>query len=125
MKYIPRKVENDLKAAARNFSALILTGPRRAGKTTLFHRLFPKAAYLLLEDPDQVARAAADWMKFRMFQNFLTTFGHGSISNPKSVHLPRGVPGSHGQERHSINLVSLLYSNLFRERCAGRISSHS
>jgi len=45
-----------LKKAAKSFSALILTGPRRAGKTTLLRKLFPEAAYFLLEDPDVIAR---------------------------------------------------------------------
>ncbi|MCC7519366.1 MAG: ATP-binding protein [Verrucomicrobiae bacterium] len=60
MRYLSRILEGELKSAARNFPALILTGPRRAGKTTLLRRLFPKADYVLLEDPDQIARASAD-----------------------------------------------------------------
>ncbi|MBM3524967.1 MAG: ATP-binding protein, partial [Alphaproteobacteria bacterium] len=40
--------------------AVVLTGPRRAGKTMLLRRLFPAARYVLLEDPDIVARLRAD-----------------------------------------------------------------
>lgn len=39
---------------------MILTGPRRSGKTTLLRRVFPKASYHLLEEPDTVARLRAD-----------------------------------------------------------------
>jgi predicted AAA+ superfamily ATPase len=60
MKYIPRKIESELLLASKHFSGLILTGPRRAGKTTLLQRLFPKAQYYLLEDPDIIARLRAD-----------------------------------------------------------------
>jgi uncharacterized protein len=60
MRYVPRLIERELLASARHFPALILTGPRRAGKTTLLRRAFPTAAYHLLEDPDAVARVRAD-----------------------------------------------------------------
>jgi predicted AAA+ superfamily ATPase len=39
---------------------VVLTGPRRAGKTTLLRRAFPKATYRLLEDPEVVARVRSD-----------------------------------------------------------------
>lgn len=60
MKYIPRQIESELLLASKHFPGLILTGPRRAGKTTLLRKLFPKAQYYLLEDPDNIARLRAD-----------------------------------------------------------------
>lgn len=64
MRYVPRRIEKELLSAARGFPALIVTGPRRAGKTTLLRECFPKASYRLLEDPDTVARVRADPRSF-------------------------------------------------------------
>src|SRR5258708_2384330 len=62
--FIHRALTHDLLKAARSFAAVILAGPRRSGKTTLLRRVFPKAAYHLLEDPDTVARLRADPRSF-------------------------------------------------------------
>lgn len=60
MVYADRKLTGIVEMAARHFPALVLTGPRRAGKTTLFRRAFPHARYILLEDPDIQAQARSD-----------------------------------------------------------------
>src|ERR1700722_19220228 len=60
MQYIQRRLADVLLGAARHFPAVVVTGPRRAGKTTLLRRLFPKARYVLLEDPDIQARVRSD-----------------------------------------------------------------
>jgi predicted AAA+ superfamily ATPase len=60
MKVVDRELGAQLLRGARSFPSLLLTGPRRAGKTTLLRRLFPEASYHLLEDPDVLARVRAD-----------------------------------------------------------------
>jgi uncharacterized protein len=60
MRFTARLLAGELLRAARHFPALIVTGPRRAGKTTLLRRLFPHASYWLAEDPDMIARLRAD-----------------------------------------------------------------
>lgn len=60
MPYTPRNLAPVLKKAGRRFPAVVVTGPRRSGKTTLFRRTFPEAGYVLLEDPDIQARVRSD-----------------------------------------------------------------
>jgi len=55
-----REIAPSLREAARHFGALVVTGPRRAGKTFLLRHTFPKDSYHLLEDPDLLGRVQAD-----------------------------------------------------------------
>lgn len=60
MQYLPRQLESVLARARRAFPAVVLTGPRRVGKTSLLRHLLPGADYRLLEDPDVLSRVRAD-----------------------------------------------------------------
>lgn len=64
MSYIRRLLEKELKNGGRGFPVLILTGPRRSGKTTILQKCFPKASYHLLEDIDIIERIKSDPRSF-------------------------------------------------------------
>lgn len=50
MNYIHRTLEPVLLKAVKQFPALVLTGPRQTGKSTLLKQLFPEYNYITLDD---------------------------------------------------------------------------
>jgi predicted AAA+ superfamily ATPase len=49
---IPRTLEPHLRATARHYPVVAVTGPRQSGKTTLCRAVFPERPYVSLEALD-------------------------------------------------------------------------
>jgi len=64
MAHIERQIAPFLSSALRRFPAVVVTGPRRSGKTTLLRSSMPHAQYVLLEDPDIQDRIRRDPRSF-------------------------------------------------------------
>lgn len=60
MKLIARSAQQTLKKLARSYPALVVTGPRQSGKTTLTRSIFPDKPYVTLEDLDTREFANSD-----------------------------------------------------------------
>ncbi|MBU0600069.1 ATP-binding protein [bacterium] len=65
MEFKPRVLAKTIYKAIETFPAVVLTGPRQSGKTTLFKMLFPKThTFVSLENPDVRLRAKEDPIGF-------------------------------------------------------------
>lgn len=70
---IPRFAAARLRALARSFPVVAVTGPRQSGKTTLVRREFAAKPYVSLEDPDTRQQAVLDP------RGFLSRFPRGCV----------------------------------------------
>jgi hypothetical protein len=61
----PRALSRVIRKALRTFPAIVVTGPRQSGKTTLLKTMFADShAFVTLEDPDVRIRAKEDPLQF-------------------------------------------------------------
>jgi hypothetical protein len=70
---IPRRLEPRLVQLAGQFPVVCLVGPRQSGKTTLARHVFPRKAYVSLEDLDEREHAREDP------RGFLARFADGAV----------------------------------------------
>ena len=49
--YIKRAIEQHVKQSEETFKAVLITGARQTGKSTLLKHLFPQTKYVSIDDP--------------------------------------------------------------------------
>ena len=92
MKYISRHMENRVLELSRSYSAILLTGPRQAGKTTMLRELAEKEnigrRYVTLDDLNERDMAKNDPALFLHPDGFLDSesieLNGGTINTKKS-----------------------------------------
>lgn len=60
MEYISRHIESYLKKADTNFKALLVTGARQIGKSTMLRHLYPDLPYITFDDPVVLEQARSE-----------------------------------------------------------------
>lgn len=66
MGYIKRSIEDNLLKSAETFKAVLLTGPRQVGKSTLLKKMFADRKYISLDDPFLEQQAKENGSMFMM-----------------------------------------------------------
>lgn len=82
---IRRDLERTLRAAARRYPVVTVTGPRQSGKSTLCRAAFPRHRHVSLEDLDRRTQANEDP------RGFLAEFRGGAVID-EVQHAPALVP---------------------------------
>jgi predicted AAA+ superfamily ATPase len=85
--YVPRLLKSTFVEVLKQFPAVLLTGPRQAGKTTfLSHEVGKTAAYASLDDPLERSFALSDP------NGFLDRFGEKSVILDEIQYVPEIFP---------------------------------
>ena len=74
MVYIHRSIEERLKKAAETFKAVLVTGSRQVGKSTMLKKVFPDRKYVSLDDPFLEEQANQNGSMFMMLNQPPITF---------------------------------------------------
>ena len=85
--YIPRRLTRTLRDALAGFPAIVLTGPRQSGKTTLLRQeAGERVAYVSFDDPLERDFATVDPV------GFLARFGEAPVILDEIQHVPGLLP---------------------------------
>ncbi len=74
MAYIHRSIEERLVKASETFKAVLVTGPRQVGKSTVLKKVFPDRKYVSLDDPFLEEQANQNGSMFMMLNQPPITF---------------------------------------------------
>ena len=74
MGYIHRSIEEKLKKSAGTYKAVLVTGPRQVGKSTLLKKVFEGRKYVSLDDPFLEQQARENGSMFMMLNQPPVTF---------------------------------------------------
>lgn len=74
MAYIERSITPYIEKAEKNFKAILITGARQTGKTTLLKKLFPDKKYVTFDDPFLESEATQNASMFMMLNKPPVTF---------------------------------------------------
>lgn len=74
MDYIRRSIEEKLKKSADTYKAVLVTGPRQVGKSTLLKKVFEGRKYVSLDDPFIEQQARENGSVFMMLNQPPVTF---------------------------------------------------
>lgn len=121
--YLPRTLESTLLQAAKDFPAVLVTGPRQSGKTTLLQHTFGAThRFVHLDEPDVRALALADPRLF-MSQNPPPVVFDEIQYAPQLLHYIKGDIDEHRREKGRYLLSgsqNLLLMQDITETLAGR-----
>jgi predicted AAA+ superfamily ATPase len=122
-RYIPRASESVLRKAAAQFPAVVLTGPRQSGKTTLLRHIFGETSgYVSLEPPDVRAAATADPRGFLGMHSPPVIFDEVQYAPDLLPYIKESIDGhrnAHGQY-FLTGSQNLLLTQQITESLAGR-----